>query len=94
MRLMRHYLNRVGRFFDHPLTRLVVTLALFVTGVCELTDTLFERMIGTQIGVGHGMVLYAISEAGRLLHQVCEDVQNASELAIAVEVTDDSADAA
>ena len=65
-------------------------MALLVTGVCELADTVFEQMLDTDISVGHGIVLYSVSESGRLLHIIFEDVESASEMAVAVEASDDS----
>lgn len=90
-RAFRRILAAIGAFFNHPYVRLTVALALLTSGFCELADTALEEFFDVQIGVGHGVVLYAMSESGRVLHTMFEEVETASDVVEAVEVLDDRA---
>lgn len=76
---MRRSLALVKRAARSPRTTLVVGVLLIVSSVFDLLDTAFEQMIGSEIGVGHGVIVWGLVEALKGLTSVLEDVTNVGE---------------
>ena len=53
-------INRLGKIVTNPYLNLVVGAILLITAVSEMGDLFYEQILGFQITLPHGVILYAI----------------------------------
>jgi hypothetical protein len=60
---MDRFLNRLKAFVDHPVTHLLVGLALIATGGIEIYRDVLEESHRFRVGAHHGIVILGIAQA-------------------------------
>lgn len=72
---MERYLSRLKAFVDHPLTHLVVGLALISTGAMDIYGDVINESQRFRIGTHHGIVIIGIVQALSALPDVVVGIE-------------------
>ena len=59
---MDRFLNRLKAFVDHPITHLLVGLALIASGGLEIYRDVLDESRQFRIGVHHGIVILGVAQ--------------------------------
>jgi hypothetical protein len=82
------FLNRLKAFVDHPITHLLVGLALVTTGGLEIYRDVIDESQRFRIGAHHGIVILGVAQVLAALPDVVVGVERwlrAAEIALAKE---------
>ncbi len=72
---MMRFLNRLKTIVDHPVTHLLVGLALMTTGCMQIYDDLVGDSQQFRVGVHHGIVLLGVIQALSALPDVAHGIE-------------------
>jgi hypothetical protein len=72
---MMRFLNRLKSIVDHPVTHLLVGLALMTTGGMQIYDDLVGDSQQFRVGVHHGVVLLGVIQALSALPDVAHGIE-------------------
>ena len=72
---MDRFLNRLKAFVDHPLTHLVVGLALITSGGLEVYRDLIDESQRFRVGAHHGIVILGIAQSLAALPDVVGGIE-------------------
>jgi hypothetical protein len=85
----RSILTRVGKFLAKPQVNIVVALLLLYAGICELGETVIEKMFGLELKAAHGLMLFAVKQVFISLTDILEGLEDLAIVAEAKEVNDE-----
>lgn len=77
--MLKNLSIKIKKFIDNPKTSLVMGIILLITGVLESMETVLEEMMGLEIGIHHGIIIFAfarILDAIAHLYEGIEDINN------------------
>lgn len=85
---MDRFLNRLRAFVDHPVTHLLVGLALVATGGMEIYRDVLEESHRFRVGAHHGIVILGIAQSLAALPDVVVGIERWLRAAEIVEARD------
>jgi hypothetical protein len=74
---MRPFLNRVRKFTDHPITKLVLGLILVVSSIAEGYDTFYDDLSHFRFRAHHGLLLFGLANVLACLPDLIEGMDKA-----------------
>jgi hypothetical protein len=58
----RSCLRRIKKILKNPYTSLAIGFILLMCGILEGIETMFEDIIGMEIGAHHGVIVFAVAQ--------------------------------
>lgn len=74
---MKPILNRVRKFTDHPITKLVLGLILVVSSIAEGYSTFFDDLSHFRFRAHHGLLLFGLANVLACLPDLIEGMDTA-----------------
>ncbi len=73
-------MKKFSYIFNHPTTRLFNGIILLLTGLLEFGESTFEEMLHWDIGIHHGIIVFAITKVFGSLAEIFEGGAKVSKL--------------
>lgn len=68
-------MERLRRFIENPYTNLIVGLILFITGLSDAWDTLYDDLSHLHFHVHHGIMIYGLFSVVKTIPDLFSSLQ-------------------
>ena len=65
-------MRKLTAFFDTPTARLITAIILIASGVLELTESALEKLMGFDVRIHHGLIIFGLAKTLGAIAEIIE----------------------